>query len=174
MAKSRYLATGRRLCIIVVEEKMNFKDFMEVNPVFVVTLVGALGLKDILWEWIKRCWSKNDEKDNDHKKLEELSEKVDKIIEKLEAMDANDRKGMLNDLSIFETDLAEMQNRAIIKGKVSRTCMPRYMKDYDLYMKLAEETEGYDASEEVKMNHQRILKLVADGHIADNLEEWYK
>lgn len=89
--------------------------------------------------------------------------------------DINDQlDGMKNDLIILETDLAEMQNRAIVKGKVSSTCMPRYLKNYDLYIKLAEETEDYDASEEVKLNHQRILKLVADGHVANNVEEWYK
>lgn len=160
---------------------MNVKEFLEINPVLLATLIGALGLKDILWEFIKRIWQKNDEKDEDHKKteelagkVEELADKVDKIIDKLETMDANDRKGMRNDLIILETDLAETQNRAIIKGKVSSTCMPRYLKNYNLYIALADETEGYEASEEIKMNHQRILLLVQDGRVADNIEEWYK
>lgn len=160
---------------------MSFKDFMEINPVLLATLIGALGLKDVLWEFIKRCWQKNDEKDNDHKKLEEVEKKLDEmnekfeqIIAKLERMEENDRQGMLYDLSILETDLAEMQNRAIVKGKVSRTCMPRYLKNYNQYIKLAEETEGYDASEEIKVNHKRILKLFDDGYVADNVEEWYK
>ena len=160
---------------------MTLKEIMETNPVLVtgiatsfVGVVSALGIKELLAEAIKRYWKKADQKDTDHEQLMELTEKVDKIIAKLETMEAHDRQGMKNDLIILETNLAQLQNRAIIKGKVSSTCMPRYMRDYDLYVKLAEETEGYDASEELKLNHQRILKLVSDGHVADNVEEWYK
>lgn len=153
---------------------MGIKDFLEINPVLLATLIGALGLKDILWAFIQRLWKKSDEKESDHQKLEELADKVDKIIAKLESMEANDRQGMLNDLAILETDLAEMQNRALVKGKVSRTCMPRYHKNYNLYIKLADETDGYEASEEVKINHQRIMKLFDEGHVVDSVEEWYK
>ena len=160
---------------------MELKEIMEMNPVLItgiatsfIGVCGALGVKDLLSKAIDRWWKKADEKDTDHAKLEELAEKVDKIIAQLQIMEANDRVGMRNDLIILETDLAEMQNRAIVKGKVSNTCMPRYLKNYDLYIKLAEETDGYDASEEVKLNHQLILKMVKDGHVAHNVEEWYK
>lgn len=160
---------------------MGIKEFMEMNPVLITGIatsfcgvVGALGLKELLAKAVERYWNKSDQKDNDHEQLMELAEKVDKIIEKLERMEAHDKQGMTNDLLILETNLAEMQNRAIIKGKVSSTCMPRYLRDFNLYIKLAEETEGYEASEEVKLNHKRILHLVDEGHVVDNVEEWYK
>lgn len=89
-------------------------------------------------------------------------------------MEENDKKGFHTDLLLLESTIAEMQNRAIVKGKVSRTCMPRYLKDYKRYISLADETEDYEASEEINMNHQRILAIINDGNVADSLEEWYK
>lgn len=160
---------------------MNIKEIMETNPVLVtgittsfVGVVSALGLKELLAKAVERWWKKADEKETDHEQLLELAEKVDRIIAKLEAMEAHDRQGARNDLILLETNLAEMQNRAIVKGKVSATCMPRYLRDYELYIKLAESTESYDTSEEIRLNHKRILKFVEDGCVADNVEEWYK
>lgn len=160
---------------------MTIKEILEMNPVLVtgiatsfVGVVGALGLKELLAKAVERYWHKADQKETDHEQLLELAEKVDKIIEKLEVMEAHDRQGARNDLILLETNLCQMQNRAIVKGKVSATCMPRYLRDYELYIKLAEETEGYSASEEIRINHKRIQKLVEDGFIADSVEEWYK
>jgi len=160
---------------------MGYKEILETNPVLLVqgttafvAVCGALGAKELIASAVNRWWKKADEKDTDHKKIEELSEKVDMIIEKLETIQEHDKQGMRNDLIILETELAQLQNRAIIKGKVSSSCMPRYMRNYDVYIKLAEETEGYEASEEIKLNHQRILLLVKEGKVADSVEEWYK
>lgn len=160
---------------------MGFRDLMEINPTFFVALVGALGLKDILWEWIKRCWSKSDEKYSDHKKLEELEAKLDamnvkfeQIINRLDKMEENDKESAFRDLKFWETEVAEMQNRAIIKDKVSNSCMPRYLENYKLYNQLAELTPHYDVPEEIKLNHEKILQLVKDGKSVDNLREWYK
>lgn len=160
---------------------MGLKEFLETNPVLVTqgaaaftAVCGALGFKEILKAMYDRYCRKADEKEIDHKKLEDLTEKMNMVLDKLEHMENNDKTGMRTDLIILETDLAEIQNRAIVKGKVSATCMPRYLKNFELYIKLANETEDYEASQEVILNHQRILKLVQDGHVADSIEEWYK
>lgn len=160
---------------------MSFKDLMEIDPRFFVALVGALGLKDLLWEWLKRYWSKEDEKDSDHKKLEEVEKKLDdmnlkfeQIISKLDKMEENDQEAAFRDLKFWEIEVAEMQNRAIIKDKVSNSCMPRYLENYKLYNQLAEHTASYDVPEEIKLNHEKILQLVRDGKAVDNLKEWYK
>ena len=167
---------------------MNIKEFLEINPVFLtqiggtfVAVCGALGLGKLLEKFVDRCWKKADEKDEDHKKVEELeakfnelSEKMDKILDTLETMKDNDTKGFKDDLKLFECELANMQNRALVKHKVSNSCMPRYMELYSDYCKLADETEGCKASAEITLNHKRILKLVEDGHVVDTLEEWYK
>lgn len=155
-------------------ELEEIRALLNVDPKLITGVLIALGAKELVWEFFKRRWAKEDEKDSDHKKLEELTEKMGEILQKLEKMEAHDREGILNDFVLLESTIAEMQNRAIVKGKVSRTCMPRYLKDYKRYIKLAEDTEDYEVSEEIKLNHQRILAIVNEGKIADSLEEWYK
>lgn len=157
------------------------KALLGVDPKLITGVLVAFGAKELLAKFVERYWAKQDEGESDHKKIEELSEKVDKfnekvdcIIEKLDKMEENDRKCAHNDMTMLETNLAEMQNRAIVKGKVSSGCMPRYLKNYEMYIKLADETEDYEVSHEVKINHQRILKLVEDGHVVDDVKEWYK
>ena len=167
---------------------MTLKEVMEMNPVLITgvatSFIGvctALGAKDLLAKFYDRYCKKEDEKDEDHLKVAELEEKfdrlekkLDKVIASLEVMQENDIKGFKNDLKILENELVNMQNRALAKEKVSNSCMPMYMDSYTTYCKLAEETEGYEPSQTVLVNHQRILKLVEDGKVVDNLKEWYK
>lgn len=163
---------------------MTLKEILEINPLLITsigaTLIG-LGGRDLLISMYNRYCKKADEKDEDHKKVEELeakfdemSEKMDKILETLQTMKENDVKGFKDDLKLFECELANMQNRALVHHKVSNSCMPRYMELYSDYCKLADETEGCKASAEITLNHKRILKLVEDGHVVDTLEEWFK
>lgn len=152
----------------------DLRALLGVDPKLITGVLVALGAKELLQKFIERYWAKQDEGESDHKKLEELAEKVDCIIDKLEKMEENDRKSARYDLKMIETSLAEMQNRAIVKGKVSSGCMPRYLDNYEMYMELAEEADNYEVSHEVKINHQRILKLVEDGHVVDDVKEWYK
>lgn len=147
---------------------------LSVDPKLITGVLVAFGAKELLAKFVERYWAKLDEGESDHKKIEELSEKVDKIIEKLDKMEENDKKSARYDLKMIETSLAEMQNRAIVKGKVSSACMPRYLDNYEMYLELAEEVENYEVSHEVKINHQRILKLVEDGNVVDDVKEWYK
>lgn len=154
---------------------------LNVDPKLITGVLVAFGAKELLAKFVERYWAKQDEGESDHKKIEELSEKVDnfnekvdKIIEKLDKMEENDKKSARYDLKMIETSLAEMQNRAIVKGKVSSACMPRYLDNYEMYLELAEEVENYEVSHEVKINHQRILKLVEDGNVVDDVKEWYK
>lgn len=152
----------------------NLISLLAVDPKLITGVLVAFGAKELLAKFVERYWQKQDEGESDHKKTMELTEKVDCIIEKLDKMEENDRKGAHNDLTMLETNLVEMQNRAIVKGKVSSGCMPRYLNNYEMYIKLADETENYEVSHEVKINHQRILKLVEDGHVVDDVKEWYK
>lgn len=152
----------------------DLRALLGVDPKLITGVLVALGAKELLQKFVERYWAKQDEGESDHKKLEELAEKVDKIIEKLEKMEENDKKSARYDLKMIETSLAEMQNRAIVKGKVSSACMPRYLDNYEMYLQLAGEAENYEVSHEVKINHQRILKLVEDGNVVDDVKEWYK
>lgn len=152
----------------------DIRALLGVDPKLITGVLVALGAKELLQKFIERYWAKQDEGESDHKKLEELAEKVDCIIDKLEKMEENDRKSSRYDLKMIETSLAEMQNRAIVKGKVSSSCMPRYLDNYEMYLELAGEVENYEVSHEVKINHQRILKLVEDGNVVDDVKEWYK
>lgn len=153
---------------------MGIKDFLEINPVLLATLIGALGLKDILWAFVQRLWKKTDEKEDDHKKLEEIEEKLDVLILKIEQLEANDKISTETDLRILEHTISTMQNRAILADKVSNSCMPRYSKLYKLYSKQCERNPDYDMAEEIEMNHQRIMQIVKEGKVVGSLEEWYK
>ena len=91
---------------------MDLKNILEINPVLLVTLIGALGLKDILWEWIKRRWLKSDEKEKDHKLVEEmnteikeLKEQVSEILEIQKAMQDNAKRSDEMKRSIEELKL---------------------------------------------------------------------
>lgn len=159
---------------------MNYKEFLEINPVLLVTLIGALGLKDILWEWIKRCWLKSDQKEEDHAKLEELNteikalnEQVAEILKIQRAMQENDRRSDENDLLLIGRQILDLQNRAIAKEKVSSTCMPDYLEAYEHYCTLADQM-GLKVSERIKLNHQIILEMVKNGQVVETLKEWYK
>ena len=156
------------------------KDFLEINPILLVTLIGALGIKDILWEWIKRRWTKNDEKDKDHQIVEELNteikelkEQVSEILAIQKTMQANDRRSDENDLMMIGRQILDLQNRAIAKEKVSSACMPDYLEAYTHYCELAKQTGG-KVSERIKMNHEIILEMVKNGQVVETLREWYK
>lgn len=159
---------------------MSFKDLMEINPTFFVALVGALGLKDILWEWIKRRWTKDDEKEQDHKDIEELKAEiqelkatVSEILEIQKVMQENDRRSDENDLMMIGRQILDLQNRAIAKEKVSNACMPDYLEAYEHYNELANRT-GFKVSERIKINHEIILEMVKNGQVVETLKEWYK
>lgn len=159
---------------------MSLKELMEINPTFFVALVGALGLKDILWEWIKRCWTKDDEKEQDHKDIEELKAEiqelkatVSEILEIQKAMQENDRRSDENDLMMIGRQILDLQNRAIAKEKVSNACMPDYLEAYEHYNDLANRT-GFKVSERIKINHEIILEMVKNGQVVETLKEWYK
>lgn len=159
---------------------MDLKSILEINPSLLVTMIGALGIKDILWEWIKRCWSKNDEKENDHKLVEELNteikelkEQVAQILEIQKSMQANDKRSDENDLMLIGRQILDLQNRAIAKEKVSNTCMPDYLEAYKHYCDLADQTGG-KVSERIKLNHDIILEMVRNGQVVETLKEWYK
>lgn len=159
---------------------MDIKNILEINPVLLVTLIGALGLKDILWEWIKRRWLKSDEKEKDHKLVEEmnteikeLKEQVSEILEIQKAMQDNAKRSDENDLMLIGRQILDLQNRAIAKEKVSSTCMPDYLEAYEHYCDLADKTGG-KISERVKLNHEIILEMVKNGQVVETLKEWYK
>ena len=103
---------------------MDIKSILEINPVLLVTLIGALGLKDILWEWIKRRWLKNDEKENDHKLVEEMNtefkkmqKQVSEILEIQKQIQDNAKRSDENDLMLIGRQILDLQNRAIAKEK---------------------------------------------------------
>lgn len=166
---------------------MDVKNILEINPVLLVTLIGALGLKDILWEWIKRCWLKSDEKEKDHKIVEEmnaelkelkeqvkeLKEQVAEILKIQKAIQDNTKRSDENDLILMGREILDLQNRAIAKEKVSSTCMPDYLEAVEHYYDLARKTGG-KISERVKLNHEIILEMVKNGQVVETLKEWYK
>lgn len=158
----------------------NLKTLLSIDPRLITGVFVALGLKELLWKFVERKWAKEDEKVDDHKKLEELSEKVDKfnekvdkIIETLDKMEENDKRSDENDMLMIGRQILDLQNRAIAKEKVSSACMPDYLEAYEHYMELAEKT-GCKISEGIKINHVRILEMVKNGQVVETLKEWYK
>lgn len=159
---------------------MDIKEFLQTNPVFVTSIVssviglcGALGIKELIAKIYDRYCKKEDEKDSDHKKLEEMKESIDEIIRRLDEMERKNDEFTTNDMLLIEDRLLWMQRKAINVQKVSRGCMPRYKVLLKRYKELNEKTE-IDINEEILFNDVQIDKLIADGHVVDTWEETIK
>lgn len=155
---------------------MGFKEILETNPVLITsigaTLIG-LGGRDLLISMYNRYCKKEDEKDVDHKLLEEVIVEVKELKEQLKRMEESSKRSDANDMMMIGRQILDLQNRAIAKDKVSSACMPDYLEGYEHYIELAELT-GHKVSETIKLNHTRILEMVKEGKVVETLKEWYK
>ena len=159
---------------------MDIKNILEINPVLINSVLGSvaglcsvLGLKELIAKIYDRYCKKEDEKESDHKKLEEMKESIDEIIRRLDEMERKNDEFTTNDMLLIEDRLLWMQRKAINVQKVSRGCMPRYKVLLKRYKELNEKTE-IDINEEILFNDVQIDKLIADGHVVDTWEETIK
>jgi len=159
---------------------MTIKEILEMNPVLITTLgatfvsvCGALGVKELLKAAWDRWCRKEDEKDSDHKQLEELSALVTQILDRLDAMAKKDEQFMDNDMLLLEDRILFMQRKAIQVGKVSKSCMPRYHLLYKRYLTLNKESE-LDINEEIELNNRMIEKMFEEGKVVENFWDYYE
>jgi len=159
---------------------MNIQEILGINPVLLtsiatsfVAVCGALGIKELLSKIYDRYCSKQDEEDSDHKHLVQLELDVSRILEKLEEMEKHDKESRDNDMLLLEHDILFLQRKAIQFDKVSKSCMPRYMKLYNRYRELNLNSD-YALEEEIEVNHKIIEKLLLDGKVCAEFWELYK
>lgn len=155
---------------------MGFKEIMEINPVFITgigaTLIG-LGGRDLLISMYNRYCKKEDEKETDHKQIQNIAEKIDCILERLEMMEQADKEGLDNDILILEHNILFLQRKAIKFGKVSKGCMPRYRMLFKRYKALLEKS-NLDINEEAETNNEIVERMFHDGEVVDSFWEMYK
>ena len=159
---------------------MTIKEFMEINPILVTSLggtfvavCGALGVREILKAAYERYCKKADEKDSDHKDIEELKMLVNQILERLDDIASKDEQFMDNDMLLLEDRILFMQRKAIQVGKVSKSCMPRYHLLYKRYLALNEESK-LDINDEIELNNKMIEKMFEEGKVVENFWDYYE
>lgn len=143
---------------------------LSIDPKLITGVIVALGLKDLLWEFVKRKWAKQDEKESDHKILEEMQAVLKDIQAKLEVMDTADKESLDNDILILEHNILFLQRKAIDYKKVSKSCMPRYRMLFKRYKSLLEKS-NLDINEEAETNNEIVEKMFRDGHVVDSFWE---
>lgn len=150
------------------------KEFLETNPVMitsilssVVGLCGALGIKELLSKAYDRYCKKDDEKDSDHKQVQEIVVKMDEIISRLDEMERKNIEFTTNDMLILEDRLVWMQHKAIERGQVTRECVPRYQLLLKRYHDLNKMTD-VGLNEEIEFNHKLIQGMINEGKVAEN------
>lgn len=146
------------------------RTLLNVDPKLITGVIVAFGLKDLLWEFVKRRWAKEDECENDHKILEEMQATLKEIQAKLEILDMADKESLDNDILILEHNILFLQRKAIKYGKVSKGCMPRYRILFKRYKSLLDKS-NLDINEEADTNNEIVEKMFHDGLVVDSFWE---
>lgn len=159
---------------------MDLEKVLGINPVLLtgiatsfIGICGALGVKELLSKMYDRYCKKSDEEDSDHKQLQLVLEKIDAILDRLDAMEQASKEGLDNDILIIEHNILFLQRKAIKFGKVSKGCMPRYRMLFKRYKSLLEKS-NLDINEEAETNHEIVEKMFHDGLVVDSFWEMAK
>lgn len=152
----------------------DLKRVLEINPVMITSIAtafigvcGALGVKELLSKAYDRYCKKDDEKDVDHKQIQEITVKIDEILKRIEDIERKNDELTLNDLLMFEDRIISIQNTAIKYKCVTRECVPRYQSLIRRYRKLSEMT-NYPINAEIEFNDTLIQNFINDGHVIDS------
>lgn len=156
---------------------MDLKQILGIDPVLItgittafIGVCGALGVKELIAKIYDRYCKKEDEKDSDHKQLQEMVIKIDEIIARLDTIERKNAEFCVNDMLIIEDRLVWMQHKAIEYGVVSRECVPRYQVLLRRYHELNDMT-NVPINEEIEFNDKLIQNMIDDGNVVDSWVE---
>ena len=152
----------------------DLKKILEINPVMITSMAtafigvcGALGVKELLSKAYDRYCKKDDEKEVDHKHIQEIAMKIDEIIKRIDDIERKNDEFTLNDMLMFEDRIISIQTKAIKYKCVTRECVPRYHSLIRRYRKLSEMTNS-PINTEIEFNDTLIQNLINDGNVIDS------